>query len=541
MQMRIAGATALALGALFVGASPALGSGGGNDTSAKLRKAVSVDGVRLHQGALNLIGTATGGNRLAGTRGFDLSADYVDLQARLAGLSTRRHEFEYDLDELADYKPPVLDVRRGKHYIPGIAGSIFGGDFGSMYLSPSGDVTGPVWAADLTLPSPAANTSTSGCEAADFAGMPQGAIVLLQRGTCSFVIKWTNAQAAGAAALVQINEGDPDSTPEDDRLGPLWFDMTGSGVTVPIVAAQIATVQDMIGNVRKGLIGKTARLRVDWRPGTYATDNVIAETRGGDPNKVIVVGAHLDSVGTGPGINDNGSGSAALLEFAHSLRGAKTKNKIRFVWFSAEESGLLGSEDYVASLPQSERSKIAAMLNFDMIGSKNFVNLVYDGDLSDSPPIGDDVFAPEARPFSATIEQIFLDYFRSQRIPNLPTEFDGRSDYGPFIAAGIPAGGLFTGAEGIKTPEQAAIFGGTAGAQYDPCYHLGCDDFFNNSNKALDVNSDAAAHALITLAQMKIPDRPAAVPAPTAQQRSGAAGARGHDLPDPQALDAATR
>jgi hypothetical protein len=539
MHLRTVGASALALGALLVGASPAAGWGGGNDTSAKLRKAVSVDGIRLHQGALNLIGTATGGNRLAGTRGYDLSADYVDLQARLGGLSTRRQGFEYELDELADYRPPVLDVRRGKHYVPGIAGSIFGGDFGSMYLSPSGDVTGPVWAADLTLPSPAANTSTSGCEAADFAGMPKGAIVLLQRGTCSFVTKWANAQAAGAGALVQINEGDPTPpAPGDDRFEPLWFDMTGSGVTVPIVAAQIATVEDLVGTVRTGLVGKTARLRVDWRPGTYQTDNVIAETRGGDPNKVIVVGAHLDSVGTGPGINDNGSGSAALIELAQSLRNAKTKNKIRFVWFSAEESGLLGSEAYVASLPQSERAKIAAMLNFDMIGSKNFVNLVYDGDLSDSPPIPEDVFAPEARPFSATIEKIFLDYFRSQRIPNLPTDFDGRSDYGPFIAAGIPAGGLFTGAEGIKTPEQAAIFGGTAGEQYDPCYHLGCDDFFNNSNKALDVNSDAAAHALITLAQMKIPDR---TPAPTALRRSATAGAHGHDIPDPRALDAAAR
>ena len=179
------------------------------------------------------------------------------------------------------------------------------------------------------------------------------------------------------------------------------------------------------------------------------------------------------------------------------------------------------------------------MLNFDMIGSKNFVNLVYDGDLSDSPPIPPDVFALEARPFSATIEKIFLDYFRAQRIPNLPTDFDGRSDYGPFIAAGIPAGGLFTGAEGIKTPEQAAIFGGTAGAQYDPCYHLGCDDFFNNSNKALDVNSDAAAHALITLAQMKIPDRAPTTPAPTAQRRVGATTA--HDIPDPRAVDAAIR
>jgi Zn-dependent M28 family amino/carboxypeptidase len=298
-------------------------------------------------------------------------------------------------------------------------------------------------------------------------------------------------------------------------------------------------VQDLVGSKLAGLVGKTVRVRVEYRVGPTPTDNVIAETRGGDPNKVIVVGAHLDSVGTGPGINDNGSGSATLVEMAHALRGAKTKNKIRFIWFSAEESGLLGSEDYVASLPQSERSKIAAMLNFDMIGSPNFVNFVYDGDLSHSPPIPEDVFALEARPFSATIEKIFLDYFRAQRIPNLPTDFDGRSDYGPFIAAGIPAGGLFTGAEGLKTPEQAAIFGGTAGEQYDPCYHLGCDDFFNNSNTALDVNSDAAAHALITLAQMKIPDRAPTTPAPTAQRRSGAAAA--HDIPDPQALDAATR
>ena len=124
------------------------------------------------------------------------------------------------------------------------------------------------------------------------------------------------------------------------------------------------------------------------------------------------------------------------------------KNKIRFIWFSAEESGLLGSEAYVASLPQSERAKIAAMLNFDMIGSPNFVNFVYDGDLSDSPPIAEDVFAPAARPFSADdrealprLLQVAADPERCRRT------FDGRSDYGPFIAAGIPAGGLFTGAE----------------------------------------------------------------------------------------------
>ena len=103
----------------------------------------------------------------------------------------------------------MLDVRRGKHYIPGIAGSIPGGDFGSMVNSPSADVTGAVWAADLTLPSPAANSSDSGCEAADFAGMPKGAIALVQRGTCGIVAKWLNAQTAGAGGIVFINEGDP--------------------------------------------------------------------------------------------------------------------------------------------------------------------------------------------------------------------------------------------------------------------------------------------------------------------------------------------
>lgn len=510
-------AGALSIGLVMAGAGPAIASGGGNNTSAKLRKAVSVDGIRIHQTALNLFGELKDGNRLAGTPGYRLSADYVELNAKLAGLKTSRQDFTYDLYALADWKKPILDVKRGKSYIPGIAGSIPGGDFGSMVETVSGDLTAPVWAADLVIPSPAPNTSTSGCEASDFAGMPAGAIVLIQRGTCGELTKWLNAQAAGAGAIVYINEGNVGVAGRED---PRWFDLTGAGITIPMTAAQVATVADLAGSVRQGLVGKTVRFRIDWRSNpAVPTQNVIAETRGGDPNKVIVVGAHLDSVGTGPGINDNGSGSAALLEFAHELRGVYPKNKIRFIWFSAEESGLLGSEAYIASLPESERAKIAANLNFDMIGSPNYVNFVYDGDLSDSPPIGEDVFHPAARPFSATIEKLFLDYFAAQRIPNLPTDFDGRSDYGPFIANGIPAGGLFTGAEGIKTPEQAALFGGTAGEQYDPCYHLGCDNVFNNSNKALDQNSDAAAHVLITLAQSKIPDRPAVTSAPPAARR----------------------
>ena len=538
MQLRSLGAAALAVAALAAGAGTAYAGddddrGGRNDTSSELRRAVTVNGIKQHEFVLHLAGLATGGNRLSGTRGYDASALYVADRARRAGLNVSTFEFDYDLLELGDWKAPVLDVRRGERFIPGIAGSIPGGDFGSMVDSPSGDLTAPVWAADLTIPSPAANTSTSGCEASDFANMPQGAIVILQRGFCGELTKMLNAQAAGAGAIIYINEGD---SPE--RTQPRWFLMTGSGVNVPITAAQIATVERLIGDKRHGLVDKTARFRIDFRVGTFPTRNVIAETKGGNPNKVIVVGAHLDSVGTGTGINDNGSGSSAILEIAEQLRGVYPRNKIRFMWFGAEESGLLGSEAYVASLPDSERQKIAAMLNFDMIGSPNFVRFVYDGDLSDSPPISEEIFAPEARPFSATIENVFLDYFEDKRLANEPTDFNGRSDYGPFIAAGVPAGGLFTGAEGIKTPEQAQVFGGTAGEQYDPCYHLGCDDLGNLSTKGLDQMSDAAAHATITLAQQgSIPDRAVA----SAEALRKAFRADVHDHPEPIALDPNTR
>jgi len=134
---------------------------------------------------------------------------------------------------------------------------------------------------------------------------------------------------------------------------------------------------------------------------------VIAESVGGDPNNVITVGAHLDSVGTGPGINDNGSGSSAILEIAEEMSGFGPRNPVRFIWFGAEESGLLGSEHYVATLPDAERERIAAMLNFDMIGSTNFVRFVYDGDNS----TGEGAVGPEG---SDDIEAMFLDYFASQ-------------------------------------------------------------------------------------------------------------------------------
>ena len=475
---------------LLASAAPAA-STPNNSNSAKLRQAVTAAGVLEHQRALQDIADDAAGNRLSGTAAYDASADYVADRAAAAGYQVSVQEFDYTLDFLADFEPPVIDVVGGTSFVPGIAGASLGGDFGSMFKSTpyTVDVTAPVFAVDLALPATGPpNTSTSGCEAGDYTGMPAGAIIIVQRGTCTFAQKFTLADASDAAGMVFINEGQP------GRTVPLWFNF--DGIAIPTVAATVETGTALANGVLQGLTGRTAHLKIEWQPGSYPTRNVIAQTPGGDPNNVIVVGAHLDSVGVGPGINDNGSGSAGILEIAEQMAKVKPRNQVRFIWFGAEESGLLGSEAYVESLSQAERDKIAAMLNFDMIGSPNFVRFVYDGDLSDSePPPGG---APAG---SAQIERLFLDYFAGEGLETEPTAFDGRSDYGPFIEVGIPAGGLFTGAEGIKTPAQVAVYGGTAGQQYDPCYHLGCDDTGNLSTLALEQMSDAAAHATISLAQ----------------------------------------
>lgn len=223
--------------------------------------------------------------------------------------------------------------------------------------------------------------------------------------------------------------------------------------------------------------------------------NLIADWPGGDPGDVLMVGAHLDSVTAGPGINDNGSGSAANLEVALevSRQSLSTTKHLRFGWWGAEELGLRGSTAYVNSLPAAEKAKIKAYLNFDMVGSPNPGYFLYDGDNSDGVGSGP---GPAG---SAALEQTLKDYFTSISVPTEGTDFDGRSDYGPFIAAGIPAGGIFTGAEGRKTAAQATKWGGTSGAAFDACYHRACDTTANINDTALDRNSDAIAYAVWTI------------------------------------------
>ncbi|MET9116003.1 M28 family metallopeptidase [Streptomyces longwoodensis] len=210
--------------------------------------------------------------------------------------------------------------------------------------------------------------------------------------------------------------------------------------------------------------------------------NLIADWPGGDTTRVVMAGSHLDSVTAGPGINDNGSGSAAVLEtaLAVSRAGLQPTRHLRFAWWGAEELGMVGSRYYVNNLSSANRSRISAYLNFDMIGSPNPGYFVYDDD--------------------PTIEQTFKTYFSGLGVPTeIETEGDGRSDHAPFKNVGIPVGGLFSGADYVKTSAQAAKWGGTAGQPFDRCYHSSCDTTANLNDTALDRNADALAYAVWTL------------------------------------------
>ena len=349
---------------------------------------------------------------------------------------------------------------------------------------------------------------------------------MIQRGTCTFGTKARNAELAGAEAVIIFNQG---NTPDREALiigdATSLDDGTVVSQTIPVVGASFAD------GVALAAPGSTAFVEV-LAPETRTDFNVIAERLGTNENNVVMAGAHLDSVTEGPGINDNGSGSAALLETALMMAKSNPENTLRFAWWAAEEQGLVGSADYVAGLSQAERDRIALYMNYDMVGSPNYIFMVYDADESTFE-------APVAIPPGSTaLEDLYESYYTLIGEPYDDTEFSGRSDYEAFILAGIPSGGLFTGAEEIKTEEQEAIWGGTAGEQFDPCYHEVCDTIDNVDLHALEVNSDLIAFAQLTFAYStesvngvpgkKVPGRAVELPPPAGPEGTFAGEGGGH-------------
>ncbi|QHC02284.1 M20/M25/M40 family metallo-hydrolase [Epidermidibacterium keratini] len=435
-----------------------------------MRKAVTLEAVTEHLEQFQAIADANDGNRGAGTSGYEASAQYVEQTLQAAGYETERQYFTFTYQEtLADSLTEVSPEARDIEHVP----MSYSPD------TPEGGIT-----ADLATP-----TVATGCDASEYAGADvAGKIVLVSRGVCSFGQKSLAAAEAGAAAAVIYNNTD------GVLNGTLGEPSDGY---VPTAGITQAEGQTLLSKLAAGpvVLNFTLQQLIEERE----TFNILAETATGRDDNVVMLGAHLDGAYEGPGISDNATGSAALLETAVQLAKVnKLNNKVRFAFWGAEELGLLGATHYVNDLVENnptELDNIATYLNFDMVGSPNYIIGVYDADQStyEAP-----VEVPEG---SIATEAIFTDYFDSIGQPWVDTEFSGRSDYQPFIENGVASSGLFTGADDIKTEEEVAMFGGTAGIQHDPNYHTAADDINNYSPEAMDINSDAIAHAAITLAQ----------------------------------------
>ncbi len=490
---RIAAATAALAAAALVSplllagpagaTSPQSDAARGDALARKLVKDATGKGAFNHLKVLQSIADYNNGNRAAGSKGHEQSAKYIEAVMKAAGYEVTKNEFDFVYVETLAEKLTVNGAN--ERDIP-------------IHLmtyttsTPEGGVTAPVAVAPVDA------DGTNGCEPGDFAaGAFTGKIALVKRGGCTFAAKQANAAAAGAVGAIIYNNtaGALNGTIGDPTAGK-----------VPTGGVTQEEGEKLAAEAAAGPVEVTLDIR-ELRE-NRKTYNVIAETRGGDENNTVFLGSHLDSVAAGPGINDNGSGSAGILQVAQRLASSqsKIKNKVKFAWWSAEEFGLLGSEAYVAGLTDEQKKQIKLYLNFDMIASPNAAYFVYDGDDSDATGAGP---GPEG---SAQLERGITDFLDSKKIPHEGTDFSGRSDYGPFIAVGIPSGGTFTGAEGIKTPEQAAKFGGQAGVAYDVNYHGKGDDITNIDQKALDINvdviADAVGHYAFDLAPLSKPVTP---------------------------------
>jgi Zn-dependent M28 family amino/carboxypeptidase len=311
-------------------------------------------------------------------------------------------------------------------------------------------------------------------------------VVLVDRGKCQFGVKQAVAAERGAVALIVANNED------GDQMGGTLGE--GTDVKIPVISVTKATGERLRGAPGPTAIKLNAGVRVEH------TRNVIAQTKTGSTANVVMIGAHLDSVPEGPGINDNGSGVAAVLETALQLGNSpQVANAVRFGLFGAEEEGLLGSNNYVGSLNEDALKDIALYLNFDMLGSPNPGYFTYDGDQSSVPKDGEGL--PRVPEGSAGIERTLVAFLKGAGKPAEDTSFEGRSDYDGFTKAGVPAGGLFSGAEEKKTLEQAERWGGQADAPFDPNYHKATDTLEHIDRTALEINGGGVAYAVGLYAQ----------------------------------------
>ena len=449
-------------------ASPGTSPQAGESLGDLLGAAISIEDILADLDTLAGIAAANGGTRVAGSPGHDASAEFVADELRAAGydvelapaiIPTFRVDAPTVLEILAAGAPAFEETR----------------DVKPMLLSPAGDVTAPVFPLGFDPDAPPGSRGGSGCDPAEWAGAPAGVIALVQPGNCFRRDVIVNAHDAGAVAIVTAY---PEWT-RDRVLRPTLVDP--NGLAIPAVGA---THDVGLALFAAAGAGTEVHLSVSTTVEIEETMNVIAETPGGDPGSVVMLGGHLDSVVDGPGINDNGSGTMAVLEIARELAKLRPDGapwKVRVGFWTGEETGLLGSTDYVGTRSPEAIAPLVAYLNFDMLGSPNGIRQVYDGSVGTRPIAG------------AFIQSLFTVALDEAGLAWELVQVGAASDHFPFDQVGVPVGGLFSGASERKTPEQAARFGGIADAPNDPCYHLACDTAANIEPVLLEQLARAAA------------------------------------------------
>ncbi len=436
------------------------------DFAASLRGRVSTDAMMAHLTKLQDIANANNNTRAVGTPGYDASVDYVVGKLRDKGFDVQTMQFEAHVFHAEKGSATVADKKfdvRALEYSVG---------------TPPVGVTGPLVAVPVD--------GSPGCNPADYDSLPvNGAVVLVDRGTCPFTQKAGAAAQKGAVAIIVA-----DNVVEEHIAGTLG---EANEVKVPVVGV---TKSD--GALLRTMTGP-ATVQVSAETKTIAARNVVAQTKTGSATDVVMAGAHLDSVPEGPGINDNGSGVAAVLETALQLGPSPSiHNAVRFGFWGAEELGLIGSRKYVESLDVNALKDIALYLNFDMLASPNPGYFTYDGDQSLPADQRGNPVVPEG---SAGIERSFAAFLNTAGKTPQDTSFDGRSDYDGFTVAGIPAGGLFSGAENKKSADESMLWGGPADAPFDPNYHKSTDTLEHIDRAELGINGGGVAYVTGLYAQ----------------------------------------
>jgi len=436
-------------------------------TPAGLAAKVTIDGMKRHLQALADIATANKGNRADGTPGFTASVDYVVKTLRDRGFTVDTPEVSR-LNILDPGQPAVT-----------VAGRVFQVDQASQLLpTPAGDVN-----AAVVQP-----VKPAGCAAADYRPGPKGRVAVTDDTGCAVGVKARAAADSGAAALLVVSDGGRNGSPAGLFSRGYYNDLP---IPVGVIGSDGgAAMRRSTGPVR---------VRLDSKAVKITSRNILAQTTTGSPGNIVMAGAHLDSVSAGPGINDNGSGVAAVLETALALGpDPSVHNAVRFAFWGGEEQGLNGSLDYLFALDRDQLNAIALYLNFDMLASPNAGFFTLDGDLSGPAAANPD---PDEVPIgSAGGERTLAGYLNLAGKRPADLGLTQRSDFRGFMTAGVPVGGITTGAADIKTNTQARLWGGKAGVAFDPNYHTARDTLAAINADALAVAGPGVAFAVATYA-----------------------------------------